>query len=70
MASKYRRTKVSGPVKSFFEGVAGVFFFFALIIALFVGWEGAQQALACGVISAVSFGISSLIPSKNQFTQR
>ena len=70
MPSKYGHRKVSGPVKSFFEGGAGLFFIFTLIIIFGVGWEGAQQALVCGVISFVFVGISALIPAKSQFTQK
>jgi hypothetical protein len=70
MPGKYGHRKVSGPVKSFFEGGAGVFFVFTLLIVFGVGWEGAQQALFCGVTSAVFFGISALIPAKNQFTEK
>lgn len=70
MPAKYKHNKISGPVKSFFEGVAGLFLVFTLIAVFGGGWDAAPQAFVTGVISAVSFGISSLIPSKNQFTQR
>ena len=36
----FKHDKVSGPVKSFFEGTAGVFFVFALICLFGGGAEG------------------------------
>jgi hypothetical protein len=66
----FKHDKVSGPVKSFFEGTAGVFFVFALICLFGGGAEGAGPALVMGAISLISFGISYLIPPKDQYTQR
>ncbi|WP_170401517.1 hypothetical protein [Ruegeria arenilitoris] len=71
----YRHTKVSGPVKRFIEGTAGVFGVLTLLMLIggfvnddFVGHLPA--AIFLGVISGVFYGIASLIPSKNRFDEK
>lgn len=66
----YKHGKISGPVKGFFEGTAGVFFVLAALVLFGVGSEGVKAAMVLGTVSLISFGISALIPAKNQFTQR
>lgn len=70
MPRKYRHEKVSGPVKSVFEGLAGMFTIFVVILVFSGGWATAPQALGCGVIAAIFYGIAALIPSKSQYTEK
>lgn len=68
--AKYKRDTVSGPVKSFFEGLAGVAFVATLICIFGIGVEAIKAILAFGAISIVSYGISTLFRPKNRFTEK
>ncbi|WP_300016420.1 hypothetical protein [uncultured Roseobacter sp.] len=73
--AEFKKTKVSGPFKSFLEGLAGCIGVFALFMlygaylndALAVG---VMITAGLGALSAILFKIASLIPSKRQYTEK
>ncbi len=72
---QYRRKKVSGPVKGFIEAVRGFLAFVTVAVVAIGVVTGefanvAPAAIVAGCLAGFFHWIASLIPSKNQFTEK